>query len=105
MKSEFEPRDIEVIAQKVVDLIKPLLSNSHKQESEIESIFTVETLAKYLQVDQSWVYKQVSLKTIPYFKNGKYTRFRKREIDRWIDSQMLNPIPPLKILRNRRVTT
>ena len=101
MKSELEPRDIEAIAQKVVELIKPLLSNSRKQEPEAESIFTVETLAKYLQVDQGWVYKQVCLKTIPYFKNGKYTRFRKGDIDRWISSQTVKPFPSLKIVKNR----
>lgn len=104
MKSELEPQDIETIAQRVVHLLKPLLSGGQKQEED-GTVFTVETLSEYLQVDRSWVYKQVSLKTVPYFKSGKYTRFRRRDIDRWISSQTVNPVPfvspSLKIVKNR----
>ncbi|MFA4828433.1 MAG: helix-turn-helix domain-containing protein [Thermodesulfovibrionales bacterium] len=104
MKAELEHQDIEAIALKVVELLKPLISGNGKQEAE-NTIFTPETLAEYLQVDTSWVYKQVSLKTIPYFKSGKYTRFKKPVIDKWIETQTVKPIPPLRALRNSRVST
>jgi len=104
MKSELEQQDIEIIAQRVVQLLKPLLSQANKGESANESIFTVETLAEYLKVDPTWVYKQVSLKALPYFKSGKYIRFRKRDIDKWLDSQTQGPVPSLKVLK-RGVTT
>ena len=100
MKAELEPQDIEAIAQRVVELIKPLLSRNGKQEADV--IFTPETLAKYLQVDTSWVYKQVSLKTIPYFKSGKYTRFKKSVIDKWIETQTRRPMPPLRVVKSVR---
>jgi excisionase family DNA binding protein len=98
MKSELEQEDIELIAQRVIEKLKPLLWNNGKREGGEDIIFTVESLSQYLQVDTSWIYKAVSLKTVPYFKNGKYTRFRKREIDKWIDAQTVKPIPQLKIL-------
>ncbi len=91
MRINLEPPDIEIIAQRVVELLKPLLMRKGKEEEDV--IFSVESLAKYLQVDSGWVYKQVSLKTIPYFKSGKYVRFRKRDIDYWIEKRLIRPIP------------
>ncbi len=104
MKIELETQDIEGIAQRVSELLKPSLSNRERQD-EKDIIFDVKELAEYLHIDSSWVYKQVSLKSIPFFKNGKYTRFRKRDIDRWIDSQSVSPIPSPKYLKKKDVTT
>lgn len=84
-----------LVTQEVIKGLAPLLARG----KEDDSILTVEDLAKYLQVDSGWVYKQVSLKNIPYFKNGKYVRFRKRDIDRWVESQTVKPIPAPKIPR------
>jgi len=96
MRTTFEQEDIQAIAEAVIEKLKPLLTGI-KAKSEPDTILTPETLAEYLRVDVSWVYKQVSLKTIPYFKSGKYTRFRKSVIDRWIESQSVRPIPLLKL--------
>jgi excisionase family DNA binding protein len=98
MKSQLEQEDIELIAQRVIEKLKPMLSNIGKPEGEEETIFTVESLAHYLQVDKTWVYKAVSLKTLPHFKSGKYTRFRKKDIDKWIQSQTVKDLPsPTKL--------
>lgn len=96
MKTHLEPEDISLIVEAVIEKLRPLLSNSKEKAEDV--IFTPETLAKYLQVDTSWVYKQVSLKTIPYFKSGKYTRFKKSVIDKWIDNKTMRPIPHLKVV-------
>lgn len=91
MNLEFEEKDIEIIAQRVVELLRPLLNNErHKEE---DCIFDVKGLSEYLQVNPSWIYKQVSLKAIPYFKSGKYVRFKKSAIDKWIDRNTIRPIP------------
>lgn len=79
------PELVKEIAREVITEIKPLLLG--KGNAGDDTIFTPETLAKYLQVDTSWVYKKVSSKTIPFFKSGKYVRFKKSSIDRWINSQ------------------
>jgi len=80
------------IAQEVAGAIVPTLT---KRIVEAGTIFTVETLAKYLQVSKQWVYERVHLKEIPYTKMGKFPRFRKREIDNWLDSMKTPAIQPL----------
>ena len=98
MKFELEPHDIEVIASKIADILKPMLLKSGRSEAG-DKIFNKRELAQYLGVKVSWVDKKVSLKDIPYFKVGKYPKFRKSKIDKWIDSQTVNPIPPLKVIK------
>lgn len=100
MKFEIEPQDVEAIAQRVSELLKPLFPHLEKRD-EKDIIFDVKGLAEYLHVDRSWVYKQVSLKAVPFFKTGRYTRFRKKDIDRWIESQGVRPIPPLRIVKTK----
>jgi excisionase family DNA binding protein len=92
MRVTLEAEDIQAIAEAVLEKLRPLLTGI-KAKSEPDTIFTPETLAEYLRVDVSWVYKQVSLKAIPYFKSGKYTRFKKSVIDKWIESQSVRPLP------------
>ena len=94
MKFELDQEDIEAIAQRVAEILRPMFARNGRVEAE-ETIFDVATLAVYLKVDESWVYKQVSLKTIPYFKTGKYTRFRKSAIDKWTESGTIKPIPKM----------
>lgn len=103
MKTQLEAEDIQAIAIAVIEKIVPYLTDK-KHESE-EIIFSPETLAQYLQVETSWVYKAVSNKVIPYFKSGKYIRFKKSSIDRWIASQERQPIPLFKQLKNSRVSS
>ena len=103
MKIEIEPADIEAIAQRVSDILRPMIARIEKADATgaSDSILDVEGLAAYLHVNASWIYKQVSLKAIPYFKTGKYPRFRKKEIDRWIEGQTARPVPPLKMVGSR----
>ena len=94
MKTLLESEDIQAIAERVIELLRPILSGNGKENNHSDDkIFTPETLAQYLQVDISWVYKQVSNKGIPYFKNGKYVRFKKSSIDSWIKSREKKHIP------------
>ncbi|MFO0752978.1 MAG: helix-turn-helix domain-containing protein [Thermodesulfovibrionales bacterium] len=94
MKIELEGQDIEAVALRVVELIRPALALLSKQEDD--TIYDPESLAQYLRVDVSWIYKKVSLKAIPYFKSGKYTRFRKSAIDKWIEMQTVKPVHFIK---------
>ena len=101
MRTQIEPEDVQAIATAVMEMLKPIISLNGRNDAG-DAIFTPETLANYLQVDRSWVYKQVSLKTIPYFKSGKYTRFKKSLIDKWIEAQTVRPIPPLRLAKSIR---
>lgn len=86
MNFEIEQKDIEQIANRVLELLKPLLVNNRQVE---DIIFDVKQLAGYLHVPIHWIYKQISNKTIPYFKCGKYVRFKKSQIDKWIETKSL----------------
>ncbi len=101
MKTTLEPEDIQAIASAVLEALRPLLSANGKHHAE-ETIFTPKTLAKYLGVPLSWVYKQTFLKTIPFSKTGKYIRFKRTDIDKWIETQTIRPFPPLKIVKSTR---
>ena len=101
MKTQFELEDIKAVASTVVEFIKPVLCVCSGKKSE-DSNLGVKDLAIYLGVNQSWVQKKVALKEIPYFKCGKYNRFRKSAIDKWIEAETVRPIPPLKIANKQR---
>ncbi|MCX5806594.1 MAG: hypothetical protein NT010_11095 [Proteobacteria bacterium] len=96
MKTILEPEDIQAIAEKVIELIRPLLS----QNKPSESIMDKKGLSEYLQVDVSWIDK--NLYQLPHFKAGKYVRFRQVNIDKWINSIEKTPLPYLKLLKNNR---
>ena len=83
------------IADKVIESLKPLLNSNTVQE---DTLFTVESLAYYLQVSKQWVYDRVHLNEIPYMKMGKFLRFRKSVIDKWLDKMKT---PALQSLPNR----
>ena len=101
MKIELEHEDIQGIATRIVEMIKPLLKPCVKTGDE-DVIFDIRGLAHYLKVYESWLYKQVSFKAIPYFKCGKYIRFKKSAIDKWVESETVKPIPPLKMVNKCR---
>ena len=100
MKINLEQEDLKLIAKDVAETLKPLMKNNKKSGGS-DIVFDVKGLAEYLKVDTSWVYNQVHLKTIPYFKCGKYTRFKKSQIDMWIDSETIQAVPVLSLLNNR----
>jgi len=98
MKIELESSDIEQIAQKVVEMVRPMLS-SH-QDTGKEAIMDKKGLSDYLQLDVSWIDK--NLYQIPHWKAGKYVRFKQTKIDQWIENNMKYPSPYLKLMKNVR---
>lgn len=80
------------IAQEVVKAIKPHL---HVGKVEDNTLYTVQSLAKRLGVSPQWIYERVHLKEIPFIKMGKFPRFRKADIDEWLDSQKVPAVNPL----------
>lgn len=93
MKTTFESSDIEAIATRVAELLVSRLNVG----KDVEEIFDKKTLAKYLHVNISWVDK--SLHTIPHFNIGKYVRFRRSHIDKWIETNKVMPSPYLKMVK------
>jgi excisionase family DNA binding protein len=77
------------ITQEVIKAITPLLRKGTAGE---DLLFTVKTLAKYLAVSDQWVYERVHSREIPFIKVGKFPRFRKSDIDRWLETLKTSPI-------------
>jgi excisionase family DNA binding protein len=57
-------------------------------ENQPEPLMNIDELAMYLNVPKSWVYEQSRLKKIPLFKAGKYLRFDRRAVLRWMVDQV-----------------
>jgi excisionase family DNA binding protein len=70
------------IVEKVVERLEPLLNNSHN--SKDNELMDVNGLAGYLNVKKQWIYEKTHLNVIPYYKVGKYPRYRKSKIDEWL---------------------
>ncbi|MGH7198671.1 MAG: helix-turn-helix domain-containing protein [Candidatus Omnitrophota bacterium] len=54
---------------------------------DVDNVFTVRELAKYLRMKPLTIYKHASAGKLPGFKVGSHWRFKKETIDRWIESQ------------------
>jgi len=100
MKLEIEETDIEAIANRVAEILKPMLSSTAGHD-EKDALLDVAQLADYLNVSQAWVYDRIRDNEIPHSKLGKYLRFRRREIDKWIETQSSKPFPALKVIKSR----
>ncbi len=100
MKAELTlpPEFVKEIASQVAELLKPMLSGNGRHEGE-DTIFDKKGLAKYINVPVTWVNKKIFFNEIPYFKAGKYPRFKKSIIDKWIDSQTVKAIPSLRLIK------
>lgn len=93
MKIELESQDIEVVAQRVVELLKPYLSNIKQDEQDL--VFDKKQLAAYLNIDVSWIDKNYEEK-LPHFHIGKYIRFKKSKIDKLADAHNTRAISLVK---------
>lgn len=87
MKIDLDDADIERlaprVAQEVVTLLKPYL----KPTPQEDVLFDVKSLAEYLNVAPSWVYKHMG--TLPRFKLDGLLGFRKKDIDALIGQKLL----------------
>jgi excisionase family DNA binding protein len=58
-----------------------------------DRMMTVEDLAEYLRLPVATIYKQRSEGTgPPGFRIGKYVRWRRSEVDAWLDESKRDPI-------------
>jgi len=55
-----------------------------------QEFMTIEELAHLLKVPKGWIYartRERSPNTLPFYKVGKYLRFRLGEVQGWLDQQ------------------
>lgn len=55
------------------------------------NLMDINRLSKYLDIKVSTLRAWVSTRQIPFFKLGNLVRFRRSEIDAWIESQRQQP--------------
>ncbi len=53
-----------------------------------ESVLTIKQIAEYLNVTERTIYNLLQRGELPGFKVGVAWRFRKEDIDRWIQKNM-----------------
>lgn len=89
---------VDLIADKVIEKLRPLLSGNGNAKEDI--IFDVQGLAEYLRVSKQWIYERTHLKEIPHIKVDGQLRFRKKDIDKWLNSYNIPAInTPERILK------
>lgn len=98
MRIELEPQDLQAIADRVIEVLGPHLQVGSVKE---DVVFDKVGVAEYLRVKVSWVNKQITLGAIPYIKMGKYTRFKKTDIDRWLKGMKVDLTPYVRLLKRR----
>ena len=91
MKVQFDPQEIESLAQKVAEYLKPLLNQDGGKNLEDE-LLTVEEAAAFLKTSKGQIYQWVNdaqheLGDFPYLKAGRLLRFSKKAIMRWLLSK------------------
>lgn len=96
MKTELEPQDIEAIAQRVAEILKPMLACEDKRADD--QLMTIDEAAHFLNLYKKsgkpnieqiyqWVNSaQHGLSSFPYHKAGKLLRFSKTELLKWMKS-------------------
>ncbi|MBI5603122.1 MAG: excisionase family DNA-binding protein [Deltaproteobacteria bacterium] len=83
------------IAGEVLKILKPLFEKGTGEDK----IFSVKEVAEYLGVSEDLVHKKIKFFEIPFFKIGDLNRFKKSQVDKWIETQTRKPVPSLKVVK------
>ena len=78
------------IMEKLEVRLKPLITT---RENGDDVIWDARGCADYLGVCEKWVKDRKGKYNLPFIQVGGYIRYRKSQIDRWIEEQTINPIP------------
>jgi excisionase family DNA binding protein len=60
------------------------LQNKKPQTFDEEDLLTLDELCEFLKVGRAWVYRQTREGNIPFIKLGKYLRFERTKLKRWL---------------------
>jgi excisionase family DNA binding protein len=89
LRLDIDQSDIEAIAQRVLELLRPLVSGTGNKDSD--DIFTMDEASEFLKTSKEQIYQWVSnarhgLGTFPYKKLGKQLRFSRKELIKWMET-------------------
>lgn len=89
----------EDVAKEVLKTLRPFLEG--KGTNAGDEIFDVKSLATYLKVTPQWVYQRVRFMEIPFYKVGNFNRFKKGDIEAWLNEHKIMATEPCKAFRKR----
>ena len=61
-------------------------------EEDLKEFFTIDEVSEYLGIKKSSLYSKVERKEIPYYKVGRLVRFKKSDIDPWMEKFKSEPL-------------
>lgn len=64
-----------------------MIGNDKQGKLNMNKWLTLEQIAEYLQMSTSSIYKMAQAGKIPAYKVGRQWRFKKEEIDKWVEKQ------------------
>ncbi len=99
MRFELDQADVDLIAARIIEQLNTIIPKLPHRCQNDAFIFDVPGLANYLKVDPSWIYKQVQYGTLPHIKMGKYLRFSKSVIDKYLEKSTVQATSPVKLVR------
>ena len=107
MKLELDTEQLrQDIVNDVVEALKPLLADAKRED---DHLMDIGACASYLLVERQWLYKVRNNLQIPFVKVGKFLRFRKSEIDKWLQKNSTRQVNectiPQKITGKRKKET
>jgi excisionase family DNA binding protein len=56
-----------------------------ENQGSADELLTLDEVAAMLRVPRSWIYERTRRKLIPHVKLGKYLRFPRRALVRWVE--------------------
>ncbi len=67
------------------------MSTDH--QTTTDGLLTLPEAADYLRLAKQTIYNMVNREEIPYLKAGRQLRFRKSDLDTWLESSAATPDP------------
>ncbi len=62
-----------------------MIGKNRQNKLDMNKWLTLEQIAEYLQMSTSSIYKMAQAGKIPSYKVGRQWRFKKEEIDKWVE--------------------
>jgi excisionase family DNA binding protein len=67
-----------------------MMMNEQETPGNGQELLTLDELAIFLKVPKGWIYARTRERapdTLPFYKVGKYLRFRLNEVQQWLESR------------------
>jgi excisionase family DNA binding protein len=64
-------------------------TGEHPRDSE--PLLTADEVASFMRVTRSWVYAETRRDALPHVRLGRYVRYRRSAIERWLDESQRGP--------------